>query len=138
VPLQDWIGWWRDSPGTRDRLLITAGSSPGTLRVSGRAYWYGINRNVHYGQLNSRDATPSGPYLHLVESDTLSGCVVDLHFDPARHSLRSYDNSNCGGMNVHFSGTWTRFTLSPGRHKYFSPKTSINPHVKPPAAAKSS
>jgi len=120
VPLEDWIGWWHNGPDTRrvksDRLLITRGSSPGTLRVSGRAYWYGINHNVHFGQLNSTEAKPSGPYLHLVEGDNLSGCVVDLHFDSARHTLNSYDNANCGGMNVRFSGTWTRFMPVAGRH----------------------
>ena len=120
IPLQQWIGWWRDAPGITsaksDRLLITRGSSPGSLRVSGRAYWYGINGNVHYGQLNSTEARASGPYLHLVEGDNLSGCVVDLQCDSARHTLNSYDNSNCGGMNVRFSGTWTRFTpMAAGR-----------------------
>jgi len=132
VPLQQWIGWWHNRPDTpsakSDRLLITRGSLPGSLRVSGRAYWYGLNGNVHFGQLSPTEAKPSGPYLHLVEGDTLSGCVLDLHFDPARHTLHSYDNSNCGGMNVRFSGTWIRFTP---KARHFQ-KPLRNSLVKPP------
>ncbi len=51
IPLQDWMGWWREGPDAHgiksDRLLIARGKVPGTLHVSGRAYWYGANDNVH-------------------------------------------------------------------------------------------
>jgi hypothetical protein len=115
VPLKDWIGWWHSPPFTpnqnNDRLLITPGAAPGTLHVGGRAYWYGANDDVHFGGMNA-DAKPIGPYLHIVEGDTLSGCILDLHFDPANHTFTAYDNANCGGMNVRFSGKWTRFSPS--------------------------
>jgi hypothetical protein len=116
VPLSEWIGWWEDfkpTPGIKsDRLLITHGNAPGTLHISGRAYWYGPNDNVHYGQINTTDAKPVGPYLHVVEGDTPSSCVLDLHFNPTNHTFTAYDNANCGGMNVRFSGKWTRFSPS--------------------------
>jgi hypothetical protein len=113
VPLSDWIGWWRNGPSTpfakNDRLLITRSAAPGVLHISGRAYWYGGGDNVHFGGINA-DAQPVGPYLHVVGDDTLSGCILDLHFNPAPHTFSAYDNANCGGMNVRFSGTWSRFT----------------------------
>jgi hypothetical protein len=115
ISLSQWIGWWhqgKDIPGVKnDRLLITPGKTPGSLRISGRAYWYGIAGVVHFGEVNA-DATPVGPYLHVVEGDNLSGCVLDLKYDLATHSIAVYDNAACGGMNVRFLGIWTKFTPS--------------------------
>ena len=115
VPLKDWIGWWHNPPFTpnqnNDRLLITPGTAPGTLHISGRAYWYGANGNVHFGGINA-DAQPVGPYLHIVEGDTLSSCVLDLHYNLSTYTFSAYDNASCGGMNVRFSGEWSRFTPS--------------------------
>jgi hypothetical protein len=116
VPLSDWLGWWRDGPPSpkveSDRILISRGSAPGTLHVSGRAYWYGANDNVHFGELEPTDAKPVGPYLHIVSS----ACIVDLHFNPANHTYTACDNANCGGMNVRFSGAWSRFTPTKRSH----------------------
>ena len=126
VPLKDWLGWWRNGPSTpeakSDRILITPGSSPGTLRVSGRAYWYGANDNVHLGELSPTDAKPIGPYLHIV----CSVCIVDLRFNPANHTFTAYDNAGCGGMNVRFSGTWTRFTPATRPKPKSAPNLSRN------------
>jgi hypothetical protein len=126
--LKDWIGWWHNPPlvphEENDRILITPGSAPGTLRISGRAYWYGANDNVHLGQINPADAKPIGPYLHIFDS----GCIVDLHFNPANHTFTTYDNAGCGGMNVRFSGTWTRFT--PTARPKPKPKPASDPSKK--------
>lgn len=50
--MADWEGWWHLGKLVQgrknDRLLITNGERPGSLRVSGRAYWYGLN-SVHFG-----------------------------------------------------------------------------------------
>ncbi len=111
--LSQWVGWWRQETETpaknNDRLLITRTGSPGVLHISGRAYWYGANDDVHFGEVNA-DAKPIGNYLHAVQGDDLSGCVVDLKFDPATHTISAYDNMRCGGMNVRFARAWTKFT----------------------------
>jgi hypothetical protein len=78
--------------------------------ISGRAYWYGINDVVHFGEVQA-DAAPIGVYLHAVESSPSgTGCVVDLKFDLTTHTLTAYDNMQCGGMNVRLARTWARFT----------------------------
>ena len=116
VPLSMWIGWWHQGkpmPGVKDnRLLITPGNSQGTLNISGRAYWYGSAGVVHFGEVNA-EATPVGRYLHVVEGDDLSGCVLDFAYDLAAHSIAAHDNARCGGMNARFWGIWTRFSPSP-------------------------
>lgn len=118
IQLSQWIGWWhrdKEMPGVKnDRLLITRGKSPGTLHISGRAYWYGIAGNVHFGEVKG-DATPVGPYLHVVEGDDLSGCVLDLEDHPMTQHMSAYDNARWGGMNVRFLRTWTRFNPSERR-----------------------
>lgn len=112
VALAEWLGWWRhgdDVKGRKnDRMLITRQPASNVLHVSGRAYWYGLNDNVHFGEVQA-DATPIGVYLHAVESSP-GGCVVDLKLNPATHTVKVYDNMQCGGMNVRFGGTWTHFT----------------------------
>ena len=111
IPLSQWIGWWhqgKPTPGVKNNLLlITSGKSKGTLHVSGRAYWYGLADNVHFGGVNG-DAEPVGPYLHLVEGDDLNSCILDLKYDSATQTIAAHDNARCGGMNVRFSGVWTR------------------------------
>lgn len=109
VPLSEWLGWWRegeDAPGIKnDRILITHSPGSNALHISGRAYWYGSQGNVHFGEVQA-NAVPRGIYLHAVDS----GCVVDLKIDPIIRTLEVYDNMGCGGMNVRFGGTWTHFT----------------------------
>jgi hypothetical protein len=117
----EWLGWWRsgkDIPGIRnDRLLITRSpANARILHVSGRAYWYGINHNIHFGQVDA-DAVARGPLLHVVEGDDDSACILDLIYNPGTHTFMALDNSQCGGMNVRFSGEWTRFTPSAPNRK---------------------
>lgn len=108
VPLSAWLGWWREGKDVQgiknDRLLITRVPGSPTLHVSGRAYWYGLPPDVHFGGVDA-DAKPIGRYLHVVDGV----CVLDLKLDPATHKLNAADNAGCGGMNVRFMGTWTRF-----------------------------
>jgi hypothetical protein len=116
IPLKTWEGWWEHPAAERakgvrnDRLLITPGKKPGSLRVSGRAYWYGVDNVVHYGQVNG-EATPVGNYLHAVEGP----CVVDFEMASKRPGeMQAHQNEfeagACGGMNVSFSGKWVKFT----------------------------
>ena len=109
VPLAEWLGWWRQGEDVKgeknNRLLITNQPGSQILHVSGRAYWYGLNNNVHFGNVDA-DAAPIGIYLHLVGSDS---CVVDLKFDLATHILDATDNMRCGALNVRFSGEWSHY-----------------------------
>ena len=113
APLSEWLGWWRhvnEAKGVKnDRLLITRGPGSDVLHLSGRAYWYGLNDNVHFGEVQA-DAAPIGVHLHAVQTFTAGACVVDLKLDQATQTLKSYDNMRCGGMNVHFAGAWIHFT----------------------------
>jgi len=113
VPISEWLGWWHQENEVKgrknDRLLITRLPDSKTLHISGRAYWYGLGDNVHFGEFQA-DAAPIGIYLHVVQASQYgAGCIVDLKLDPATHTLDGYDNMQCGGMNVRFSGTWRRF-----------------------------
>jgi hypothetical protein len=116
VPESWWLGWWRMGPDQasirNDRLLITKGGTQDRFHITGRAYWYGIKNNIHVGQIEA-DAQLYGLYLHAVEGDDIYSCVLDLIANPDTHTITATDNSNCGGMNVRFSGTWNRFTPRP-------------------------
>ena len=114
VNAEEWVGWWQTGTPNKghkgNRLLITPGTGTGTLKISGRAYWYGANDNVHLGGIQTEHVMTVGPYLRAVEGDTLSGCVLDLKFDPTTHTFAAHDNLGCGGMNVRFMGVWRKFT----------------------------
>jgi hypothetical protein len=118
VPIGAWLGWYqksRQTPGKKnDRLLLSQGATPGTIRVSGRGYWYGANDNVHFGQVNA-EAKPAGRYLHFVEGEDQNACVLDLTIDPQTHNLSGDDNGKCGALNVRFWGEWVRFTPNGGK-----------------------
>ena len=108
VPIAEWLGWWRSAKEVKgrknDRLLITVKLGSNVLHVSGRAYWYGRNDNVHFGEIQA-NATPIGLYLHALQpSPDGTGCMIDLKFEPASHSLQAYDNMQCGGANVRLGG----------------------------------
>jgi hypothetical protein len=119
-PVMSWIGYYRQGkpvPGmTGNRLLIQPGKTAGTLHISGRAFWYGLNDNVHFGEVNA-DAMPIGRYLHVVDGNGQGACVLDLVLNPSTHTLAADDNENCGGMNVRFWGQWNRFAPSTGHNK---------------------
>ena len=115
--LTDWQGWWQKGtpvPNQKgDRLLLTPGTHPGSLRVSGRAYWYGINDVVLFGQINGQ-AAAIGNHLHVIEVNAgkPTACVLDLTLITAgtQPQMQGSDNMGCGGMNVNFRGTWRKFT----------------------------
>jgi hypothetical protein len=109
VSAADWQGWWRLGPPVKgvksDLLLLSPGDKPGAIRVSGRAYWYGLPGVIHFGQVNG-EAVPAGNQLHVTDGD----CVLDLTLVNAFEAeIQAVDNQRCGGMNVRFSGTWHRF-----------------------------
>jgi hypothetical protein len=99
-PLNAWMGIWT---GGEDRVLIRAGSAPGTLQLEGSARWRG-KYATHFCDTKG-SASPKGNHLHFVEGGADS-CTIDLTL-LSRYILAS-DNQSCGGMNVRFEGIWKR------------------------------
>jgi hypothetical protein len=100
-PIAAWNGIWK---GGEDRVVISASKNSEELRLVGKAIWQGANGNEHLGDA-SGNAVPNGNRLHIVDG----GCVIDLTL--AGKYILADDNQGCGGMNVSFSGFWTRATI---------------------------
>jgi hypothetical protein len=99
--LNAWIGTWT---GGEDRVLICAGSVPGTLHLVGDAVWNGARGNAHFGDTKG-DASPVGNRLHFVQNGP-DNCTIDMTL-LERYILAS-DNGLCGALNARFQGIWKR------------------------------
>jgi hypothetical protein len=100
-PLSAWLGTWA---GGEDRVLIRAGSMPGTLHLMGNAEWHGEGDDAHFADMNG-SASPAGDRLHFVQNGANS-CTIDMTLLD-RYILAS-DNELCGGINARFQGVWKR------------------------------
>jgi hypothetical protein len=110
-PAAGWTGTWtplgvkKQPRGAVTRIAISAGASPGHLKVQGEAYWFGAvvagERVVHDGAVEG-EAQPRENRLHIAED----GCQVDLALIGG--FLNVQDNRECGGMNVTFTGVWQK------------------------------
>jgi hypothetical protein len=110
-PAAAWTGAWTPlglKKQPRDavtKLVISTGSAPGNLKVSGEAYWFGAivhgERVMHDGAVEG-EGRPAGNRLHIAEG----GCEVDLALIAGFLDVR--DNRGCGGMNVTFTGVWQK------------------------------
>lgn len=95
----NWLGAWEFYDGS---LSVRRGARPGSLRVSGEAFWRGANpENIHTGEF-SGEAAPAGNVL-TVRDDV---CRVTLRLVGAY--LVAGDNKQCGGVNVTFDGVYRR------------------------------
>jgi hypothetical protein len=97
-----------------DHFLISESSS-GSLLIHGNAFWYGgiVDgiRVTHFGEVDG-EGRPKGNKLHIIGLDKKSdpdGCEVSLQLVDG--FLKVSDNDSCGGMNVRFSGFYTRPSL---------------------------
>ena len=99
--LNAWVGTW---VGGEDRVLISAGSMPGTLHLVGRAEWHGMGDDVHFGDTEG-NASPVGNHLHFAQNGANS-CTIGLTL-LNRYILAS-DNGVCGALNARFQGIWRR------------------------------
>ena len=99
------LGWKRQPRNAVTKLVISAGSAPGMLKVDGKAYWFGAivkgEHVMHEGGVEG-EAQAGGNRLHIVDG----GCDVNLSL--AGEFLSVYDNGGCGGMNVTFAGVWEK------------------------------
>jgi hypothetical protein len=114
--LADWAGRWvRD-----DEASITIKLERAALTVSGQATWSAHDpERVKRGGVNTGDidtvATPRGNLI-AIGSDYDGGNPPDVsNVDDCRARLRLFgpylaveDNTDCGGMNVTFSGVYSR------------------------------
>lgn len=108
VGLADWLGQWSDGFNT-----INITQQEKKLRVDGEAVWYGAmlesgEQVVHVGELGFL-GLPEGRRLQHSEDDEYD-CAAELIRVGAFMVAR--DNGRCGGLNVSFSGVYSRATLS--------------------------
>lgn len=96
--LASWIGLWKYGKKSLD---IRRDGKTGLLKVKGYAIWEGVGANVHVGGVEAV-AQPQGKELLLVEEE----CQVSLKL--VGDYLVATDNSECGGVNVRFSGVFRK------------------------------
>ncbi|WP_158743376.1 hypothetical protein [Acidisphaera sp. L21] len=105
-PLAAWSGAWHDGDNTIS--LKTKGAQ---LVASGEAYWPSANPSLkerpggpNLGQMSGA-AAPRGNKVVFADTDP-DGCQVTMTLVPPY--LAVSDTMNCGGMNVTFTGTYTK------------------------------
>ena len=105
--LADWKGEWRDGD---NRIRLWA--SGGKIGAAGNAYWPSRNPSPaeapggpHLGDFGGA-AAPKGSSVEFHEGDAPSQCVV--HLTLVEPFLIARDNRQCGGMNVSFSGVYSK------------------------------
>ena len=105
-PLSAWVGQWHTFDDT-----IALKAKGALLEASGDAYWPSANPPLRLrpGGPNvgdfSGEARPVGGHVVFADKDP-DGCTVTL--DRVGPWLVAADNQMCGGMNVSFSGVYTR------------------------------
>ena len=118
VPIaRDWAGHWvRDDEASLDIRRL----DDGHLEIEGQATWGGNdpvrveNGGVNIGEIESTRLRLTGYAIHFIAGKGNSPpategeyeCIVDLQWQDG--TLLVEDNSNCGGMNVTFSGSYDR------------------------------
>jgi len=98
-PLAAWVGTWRLYDNSI--VLKQAGES---LAAEGEAYWPSKSKMPANEGAFDGTAKPSGNRLHF--GDDQQGCDVDLAL--AGPFLVVADNQGCGGLNVSFTGIFSR------------------------------
>lgn len=97
-----WIGEWKYADNS---INFTHDKLAGSLNVTGNAIWKGLGDNVHVGELDGR-AEPKDGILKYSDGDDEFDCKATMRL------VGSYlivdDNLKCGGLNVSFSGVYTR------------------------------
>ncbi len=99
---RSWLGEWTYGD---NGIEFTENKLPGNLNVTGNAVWVGLNDNVHVGEIDGR-YEPNNGVINYSDGDDEYDCKVTMRL------LGGYlivaDNLKCGGVNVSFSGVYTR------------------------------
>lgn len=105
--LSAWLGRWKDGD---DSIRLTARG--GALVADGAAFWPSANPSLaerpggpNTGEL-SGSARPVGSRVVFRDGDDQDACRATLTL--VGPFLVVSDNDNCGGMNVSFTGVYTR------------------------------
>lgn len=97
-----WLGQWKYGD---NEIEITQNKLAGNLNVAGTAIWKGIGDNVHVGEIDGR-YEPKNGVINYSDGDDEFDCKAKLRL------LGTYlivaDSMKCGGVNVSFSGIYTR------------------------------
>lgn len=101
-PLRAWIGEWRYSDNS---ISFSDNKLRGSLNVTGNAMWKGLGDNVHVGELDGRYA-PEGNLINYSDGEDIYDCKVSMRL--VGPFLIVNDNTQCGGVNVSFSGVYRR------------------------------
>ena len=97
-----WLGEWVFEG---NGIQFTDNKLAGFLNVTGSATWKGLGDNVHVGEIDGRYAPESG-VINYSDGDGEYDCKMTMRL------LGGYlivaDNLKCGGVNVTFSGVYTK------------------------------
>lgn len=98
-----WLGEWKyDDNG----IEFTDNKLAGYLNVTGNATWVGVNPGqVHVGELDG-SYEPKNGTINYSDGDDKYDCKVKMRL--LGKYLIVADNLKCGGVNVTFSGVYTR------------------------------
>jgi hypothetical protein len=101
-PLKSWLGAWKFYDNSINIALPKG--KPGSLYVTGQAYWRGLGDNIHTGEI---DATGQ-PAGNLFESAAKEEYDCGFTLRLIGKYLIVKDNLQCGGANVTFSGVYVK------------------------------
>jgi len=90
-------------------IEIKKTKDPVGFEVKGTAFWKGVGDNIHVGEIDGKAKWNEKVLLYGEDDKSEYACKVRLSL--VGEYLIVADNLNCGGMNVTFSGVYTR-TLS--------------------------
>lgn len=102
VGLSTWLGEWVYGENS---ISFTRNKLPGFLNVTGNAFWKGVADNIHIGELDGRFEAKNGR-LEYSDGDSEYDCKASMRL--IDEFLIVADNMNCGGVNVTFSGVYSR------------------------------
>ena len=100
--IRAWLGEWHYGDNS---IVLTENKLSGNLNVAGDAMWKGLGDNVHVGEIDGR-VEPKNGVLEYSDGDGEFDCQATIRL--VGGSLVVVDNMKCGGMNVTFSGVYTK------------------------------
>ena len=102
VGTRPWLGEWIHY---ENGIEFTDNKLAGFLNVTGNASWKGLGDNVHVGEIDGRYAPENG-MIKYSDGDDEYDCKMTMRL--VGRYLVVADNLKCGGVNVTFSGVYTK------------------------------
>ena len=100
---KNWLGKWNYYDNS---IEINKSEKTAFYKITGNAFWKGLGDNIHIGELDG-EAKPQGNLLKIGENSIDEyECGVTLRL--VGKYLIAFDNFNCGGANVTFSGVYIK------------------------------